>query len=66
MIYFSATVHVYTLYIRQYTYIVGKYKIYLYEQEEQQTSDELFWPVSQQVQINFILTDYIFISSTFI
>jgi hypothetical protein len=32
----------------QYTYIVGKYKIYLYE---------LFRPVSQRVQVNFIFND---------
>ena len=44
----------------QYTYIVGKYKIYLYElqkQAEQQAFGELFRPVSQQVQMNFIFND---------
>jgi hypothetical protein len=35
---------------RQYTYIVGKYKIYLYE---------LFCPVSQHVQINYIFPNYV-------
>ena len=47
------------LYI-QYTYIVGKYKIYLYElqkQAEQRAFVELFRPVSQRVQINFIFND---------
>ena len=40
----------------QYTYIVGKYKIYLYElqkQAEQRAFIELFRPVSQRVQMNF-------------
>ena len=44
----------------QYTYIVGKYKIYLYElqkQAEQRAFGELFMPVSQRVQINFIFND---------
>ena len=42
----------------QYTYIVGKYKIYLYElqkQAEQKAFGELFMPVSQQ--INFIFNN---------
>ena len=44
----------------QYTYIVGKYKIYLYElqkQAEQRAFGELFRPVSQRVQIYFIFND---------
>ena len=44
----------------QYTYIVGKYKIYLYElqkQTEQRAIGELFRPVSQRVQTNLIFTD---------
>ena len=44
----------------QYTYIVGKYKIYLYElqkQTEQRVFGELFRPVSQRVQMNFIFND---------
>ena len=44
----------------QYTYIVGKYKIYLYElqkQAEQRAFGELFMPVSQAVQMNFIFND---------
>ena len=44
----------------QYTYIVGKYKIYLYElqkQAEQRTFGELFMPVSQRVQMNFKFND---------
>ena len=44
----------------QYTYIVGKYKIYLYElqkQAEQRSFGDLFWPVSQRVQMNFIFSD---------
>ena len=44
----------------QYTYIVGKYKIYLYElwkQAEYRAFGELFRPVSQRVQMNFILKD---------
>ena len=44
----------------QYTYIVSKYKIYLYElqkQAEQRALCELFMPVSQRVQMNFIFTD---------
>ena len=45
----------------QYTYvIVSKYKIYLYElykQAEQRAFGELFRPVSQRVQINFIFND---------
>ena len=44
----------------QYTYIVDKYKIYLYElqkQAEQRAFGELFIPVSQRVQMNFIFTD---------
>ena len=44
----------------QYTYIVGKYKIYLYElqkQAEQRAFVELFRPVSQRVQMNFIFND---------
>ena len=44
----------------QYTYIVGKYKIYLYElqkQAEQRAFGELFRPVSQRVQMNFIFND---------
>ena len=44
----------------QYTYVVGKYKIYLYElqkQAEQRALGELFMPVSQRVQMNFIFTD---------
>ena len=44
----------------QYTYIVGKYKIYLYElqkQAEQRAYGELFRPVSQRVQIHFIFND---------
>ena len=41
-------------------YIVGKYKIYLYElqkQAEQRAFGELFGPVSQRVQMNFIFKD---------
>ena len=44
----------------QYTYIIGKYKIYLYElqkQAEQRAFGELFRPVSQRVQINLIFND---------
>jgi hypothetical protein len=44
----------------QYPYIVGKYKIYLNElkkQVEKGTFDELFYSVSQRVQINFIFID---------
>ena len=44
----------------QYKYIVGKYKIYLYElqkQAEQRALGELFRPVSQRVQMNFIFND---------
>ena len=44
----------------QYTYIVGKYKKKLYElqkQVEQRAFGELFRPVSQRVQINFIFND---------
>ena len=43
----------------QYTYIVGKYKIYLYElqkQAEQRAFGELFRPVSQRVQMILYLT----------
>ena len=49
-------IHVYI----QYMYIVGKYKIYLYElqkQAEQRAFGELFRPVSQRVQMNFIFND---------
>ena len=49
----------YHVYI-QYTYIVGKYKIYLYElqkQAEQRAFGKFFRPVSQRVQINFIFND---------
>ena len=41
-------------------YIVGKYKIYLYElqkQAEQRAFGELFRPDSQRVQMNFIFND---------
>ena len=44
----------------QYTYIVGKYKMYLYElqkQAEQRALGELFRPVSQRLQMNFIFND---------
>ena len=44
----------------QYTYIVGKYKIYLCEpqkQAEQRALGELFRSVSQRVQMNFIFND---------
>ena len=44
----------------QYTYIVGKYRIYLYElqkQAEQRAFGELFRPVSRRVQMNFIFND---------
>ena len=44
----------------QYTYIVGKYKIYLCElqkQAEQKAFGELLRPVSQRVQIHFIFND---------
>ena len=44
----------------QYTYIVGKYKIYLYElqkQAEQRAFGELFRPVLQRVEMNFIFND---------
>ena len=44
----------------QYTYIVGKYKIYLYELQkraEQRAFGKLFRPVSQRVQMNFIFND---------
>ena len=44
----------------QYTYIVGKYQIYLYElqkQAEQRVFGELFRPVSQRVQMNFTFND---------
>ena len=44
----------------QCTYIVDKYKIYLYElqkQAEQRAFGELFRPVSQRVQMNFIFND---------
>ena len=44
----------------QCTYIVSKYKIYLYElqkQAEQRAFGELFRPVSQRVQMNFIFSD---------
>ena len=44
----------------QCTYIVSKYKIYLYElqkQAEQRAYGKLFRPVSQRVQINFIFND---------
>ena len=48
----------------QYMYIVGKYKIYLYElqkQVEQRAFGELFRPVSQRVQrILYLTTMYIF------
>ena len=46
----------------QYTYIVGKYTIYLQElqkQAEQRAFGELFRPVSQRVQMNFIFNDNI-------
>ena len=44
----------------QYTYIVGKYKMYLYvlqKQAEQRAFCELFMHVSQRVQMNFIYND---------
>ena len=44
----------------QYTYIVGKYIIYLYElqkQIEKRAFGELFYTVSHRVQINFIFND---------
>ena len=44
----------------RYMYIVGKYKIYLYQllkQVEEQASDELFWPLSKRAQINIIVTN---------
>ena len=44
----------------QCTYIVSKYKIYLYElqkQAEQRAYGKLFRPVSQRVQMNFIFND---------
>ena len=54
-IYFS-----YKTTIFQYTYIVSNNKIYLYELQKQvdkRSFGELFWFVSQRVQINFIFTD---------
>ena len=54
---------IYQIYI-QYTYIVGKYKIYLYElqkQAEQRAFGELFRSVSQRVQMNFIFYDNVHI-----
>ena len=56
---FPSTVKFMHVYI-QYTYIVGKYKIYLYELQklaEQQAFGKLFRPVSQRVQMNFIFID---------
>ena len=47
------------IYIK-YTCIVGKYQIYLYElqkQAEQRAFGEIFRPVSQRVQMNFIFSD---------
>lgn len=42
---------------KQYTYIVSKYKINLYELKlqlvEKPAFDELFWSISQRVKINF-------------
>jgi hypothetical protein len=49
---------------RQYTYIVGKYKIYLYKllkRPEKRACAELFFPVSRRVEIYFIfLTVYMY------
>ena len=48
----------------QYTYIVGKYKIYLHElqkQAEQRAFRELFMSVSQRVQMNFMFNDNVLI-----
>ena len=56
----SCFIHFCTQIYIQYTYIVGKYKIYLYELQkraEQRAFGELFRPVSQRVQINLIFTD---------
>ena len=58
-IYLTSILLLASIYI-QYTYIVGKYKIYLYElqkQAEQRAFGELFMPVSQRVQMNFIFDD---------
>jgi hypothetical protein len=44
----------------QYTYIVGKYQINLYQlykQVEKRVCGELFCPVSRRVQMNFIFRD---------
>jgi hypothetical protein len=61
-IYFLSLYFLYTLFpvYGKYTYIVGKYKIYLYELqklEEKRTTGKLFWPVLQRVQITFMFTD---------
>ena len=56
--YTTSTKVKYTIY--KCTYIVGKYKIYLYELQkraEQRANGELFRPVSQRVQLNFIFND---------
>jgi hypothetical protein len=41
---------------RQYTHILSKYKICLYELQKQ-AEKSLFFPVSRKVQINFIFPD---------
>ena len=57
---YSAWLQVY----RQYTYIVGKYRIYLHElqkQGEKRVSCKFFCPVSWRVQVNFIFSDNVLI-----
>ena len=56
----SCSVEGYIYIYIQYMYIVGKYTIYLYElqkQAEQRAFSELFRPVSQRVQMNYIFND---------
>ena len=53
----------------QYMYIVGKYEIYLnkfLKQVEMPAFVELFWPVSQKVEINCIFTDNVHVYIVFI
>ena len=48
-------------------YITGKHKLYLnelYKQVEKQTFGDLFCPVSQRVQMNFIFSDNVSILCT--
>jgi hypothetical protein len=50
-------------------YIVGKYEIYLnkfLKQVEMPAFVELFWPVSQKVEINCIFTDNVHVYIVFI